>query len=125
MIKVRTTRPQALLNAIAAAIKDGTIKTWLRDAEGDLSHTETNNNVKDGWFRPKVEASSAIEFTLIKRKGEPNLDDFSYAYYHGKLVQMLVLHFSDGFSVIEIYPRGLLFFARLAQLANIVAGIQV
>lgn len=106
-IIARTSDPSGLLTSILEAI-DGdnetgeSISTWSYDEDGKLKHSETANNVQEAWFRPEV-LPDDLSFHLVKGKA-PSLDAFSYGYHHGKLVQMLLHHFSDRVRVIAATP---------------------
>jgi len=103
-IEAKTDKPKALLVAIYIAIADGSIETWEKDDDGDILHAVTMNNVQEAWFRPTPETSRALEFKILSAKGE-SLSAFSYAYHHGKLVQMLLHHFAADVSSIEATMR--------------------
>jgi hypothetical protein len=97
-VRVETDDPKALWQAIKKATTDGTITVWKVDDEGDLTHTKPRNNVMKAWFHPTV-TSTELRFKIVPPKDEA-LDDFSYAWHHGKLIQMLLNHFrADATSI--------------------------
>lgn len=102
-VHASTGNPSGLLDAIKKAIKDGKVATWEIDKDGDIVHAKTDNNVQTAFFRPKVQATS-LRFAIITLKKDPPLDAFSYAYHHGKLVQMLLNHFSEQLEGVSSSP---------------------
>lgn len=102
-----TSTPKALLDKFDARIVQTTLKgkivTWVKDADGDYTHTSANWN-KKAWFRPKIEAGR-LTFDVIKPKGTSPLDSVVYSYYHGHLIQTFLEHFPQDFSLAEATPQ--------------------
>jgi len=96
-IRVTTGQPDALLAAIKKAIDERRVETWEYD-NGYFTHTPTQWH-KKAWFLPKVEYG-ALVFNIIKPKNAAITWEF-YGVYHGRFIEMLIVHFHDRFTSAE------------------------
>ena len=92
---VKTGKPSELLADIYKAIDNDKIATWLSDDDKDLTHEPLQWKNK-AWFRPKVYAGE-LRFGLLGPKGVTMSKEI-YGVYHGRLIEMLLIHFDDQFS---------------------------
>lgn len=97
-VKASCNNPQQLLADINAGIRAGKIVTWELDSAGDITHTPEQWK-HQAWFRPKVE-SGCLVFNILGRKSTKMTKEI-YAVYHGRLIEMLLVHFDDKFSVVN------------------------
>jgi hypothetical protein len=101
MLKAFTDDPTALLQAINAAIEDGTVTTWLRTTSGSYTHTTKSDQWKNlAWFKPSV-VDNAIIFNILRPKGS-NVSKTVYAVYHGRFSEMLLTHFDTKLTSIRL-----------------------
>jgi hypothetical protein len=91
---VHATDPAALLQAIRAAIKDGSVQTWSVDSDGDFTHSPDQWRLK-AWFRPKT-ADGRIIFRILTPQ-KTTMTKVTYAVYHGRFIEMLLNHFDTQF----------------------------
>lgn len=90
------TDPNALLDRIVQAVKEGKdIKTWRVDEDGMLIHTP-GDWAQKGRFMVTVDSDGEVGFRM------KNLDDDAYPYLHGRLVELLMSHFLDGYKTLRI-----------------------
>lgn len=94
-IRVDTPNASALLSAIKETIDRGHIRTWSYDGDGDFTHTADQWNLK-AWLRPTVQ-SGTLTFTIVTPKGQ-RLSKEIYGIYHGRFIEMLLVHFDEWFS---------------------------
>jgi hypothetical protein len=94
-VRASSNNPQQLLNEIKAAIRAGTVQTWLLDQDGDLTHSPTQWKNK-AWFRPSVELGTLV-FKILAQQSVPMTTEV-YAVYHGRLIEMLLAHFDQKFT---------------------------
>ncbi len=94
-IRVETSNPQALLAAVKEAIKKDRIRTWSCDGEGDFTHSADQWNLK-AWLRPSLE-SGALVLRILAPKGQ-RISKEVYGIYHGRFIEMLLVHFDGQFS---------------------------
>ena len=87
--------PQQLLIEVKAAIREGTVQTWLLDKDGDLTHSPVQWKNK-AWFRPSTEAGVLV-FKILGRQSVAMTTEV-YAVYHGRLIEMLLAHFDKKFA---------------------------
>ncbi len=94
-VRVQSSDPRALLNDIRKAIRDGSVETWSMDSDGDLTHaTEQWRN--KAWFRPKL-SDELLIFNILTPRGK-RMSRTIYGIYHGRLIQMLLVHFDEKFT---------------------------
>ncbi len=100
-IKVFTERPQTLLRKIREGIEDESIVTWSVDEDGDFTHDKPQWRNK-AWMRKKhIEPNKFIIFGIIGQKNRP-IKKSEYAVFHGRFAEMLLSHFDEMISNIEI-----------------------
>jgi hypothetical protein len=97
-VRATNSSPQELLNEINAAIRAGKVVTWQLDSDGDLTHSPEQWK-NQAWFRPVVE-SGALVFKILGRKGHRMTKEV-YGVYHGRLIEMLLVHFDVKFSAVS------------------------
>jgi hypothetical protein len=95
-VVVQTPNPQALLEAIRLAIRQGKVETWSLDPDGDFTHSPEQWRHK-AWFRPRV-ADGRIVFRILTPKNAV-LSTATYAVYHGRFIEMLLAHFDSQFGL--------------------------
>jgi hypothetical protein len=94
MVIVKTDNPQGLLTAIREAIDDNSIRTWSY-TYGGFTHTSRQCGGK-AWMIPDVDIwQGELRFDFRENENDPPNDyRFAYAFYHGKLITMLIDHFA-------------------------------
>lgn len=95
---VKTSTPQALLNAFNKAIDEEHIVTWSRDASGDYTHVPDQWKHL-GWFRPRVDVGQ-LTMRFIGRN-DRNMTKVVYGVYHGRLAEALLTHHDTMFEDIR------------------------
>jgi hypothetical protein len=94
-VRVFCDNPQQLLNEIKAAIRAGTVQTWLMDGDGDFTHSPEQWKNK-AWFRP-IGQDDRLTLRIIGRK-TGKMSKEIYGVYHGRFVEMLLAHFDLKFT---------------------------
>ena len=94
-VRVQCSDPEALLNRIRRAIRGGAIETWSLDSDGDLTHSAEQWRNK-AWFRPKI-SEELLTFNILTRRGK-RMSRTIYGVYHGRLIEMLLVHFDEAFT---------------------------
>jgi hypothetical protein len=94
-IRLKTSTPQALLNAFKKAIDSKHISTWSYDADGDFTHTPDQWKNK-AWLRPHVRTGELV-LTIIKPQNV-NITALIYAVYHGRFLESMLNHCDTQFS---------------------------
>jgi hypothetical protein len=94
-VRVFSENPRDLLAAVKASIRDGSIDTWSVDADGDFTHTPDQWKNR-AWFRPVI-SEEKIVFNILAPKSKP-ISRSVYGVYHGRLIEMLLVHFDQEFS---------------------------
>jgi hypothetical protein len=97
-IIIKSENPQILLKKIKSKINEGDIRTWLFDNDGDFTHTAEQYN-EEAWFRPNI-LEKEIIFNFITYS---NLA--VYNIYAGRLVEMLIGHFTNDILKIIVTPK--------------------
>ena len=105
-INVMTDKPQVLINAIEKAIKDGNLKTWDKvvNAKGQTLYTHTPEQW-NGKAMPKpyfYDDKIRFEMEWWSKNEEPSEEVKGYIL--GRFTEVLMVHFSNYFSNLEIYP---------------------
>lgn len=95
-IRVQCSDPDGLLDDIKTAIKDHTVETWSIDSDGDLTHAAEQWKNK-AWFRPKVSEERMLVFNILTPRGK-RMSRTVYGVYHGRLIEMLLVHFDEHFA---------------------------
>lgn len=94
---VKTSNPAGLLAAIRKAIDDGHVETWSYDSDGDFTHTPEQWKRK-AWMRPSIPSSQSgeIRFYILHNR-DVNMTRTIYGVYHGRFIEMLLMHFDTLF----------------------------
>ena len=87
--------PAGLLGEIKKAINSRSIVTWQLDSDGDLSHSPPQW-LNLAWMRPRTRPDR-LTFSILGRKGS-RMSRETYGVYHGRLIEMLLMHFDLKFS---------------------------
>jgi hypothetical protein len=95
-VRVQCSDSQALLDSIRKAIRNQTVETWNIDSDGDLTHAPDQWKNK-AWFRPKVSHDELLIFNILSPRGK-RMSRTVYGVYHGRLIEMLLVHFDEEFS---------------------------
>lgn len=98
-----TQDPRKLLTAIKKAIDDSNVETWAYDKDGDFFHTPDQWKGK-AWFRPFLQQGSLV-FGLIAQK-EVAMSKLVYGVYHGRFIEMLLVHFDQDFNNVSATAVG-------------------
>lgn len=98
-IYVRSSNPQKLVNDINEKIENSSINTWSVDKDGDYTHTAQQWQFH-AWIHPIIEPERVV-FAIWGRVKE-NLSVVDYAVYHGRFVEMLLSHFDQQCTKIEV-----------------------
>jgi hypothetical protein len=93
-IRVSTNEPSSLLAAIKKAIDGRHVETWSYDSDGDFTHTPSQW-ARKAWLRPTVQ-SGALVLNIVNPQGV-NLSKEIYGVYHGRFIEMLLVHFDNKF----------------------------
>lgn len=97
-LRVGTSQPSSLLAAIKKAIDEKRVETWSYDSDGDFTHTPPQW-FRKAWLRPKVEYG-ALVFNIIKPQNS-SISKEVYGVYHGRFIEMLLVHFDSSFTTAE------------------------
>lgn len=100
-IYVRTVNPHELVSSIREKINADVINSWDIDSDGDFTHKSEQWKYK-AWFHPYIEVGRVV-FAIWGRK-RYNMSVEEYAAYHGKFVRMLLRHFDNQMTSIEVTP---------------------
>ena len=98
-IYVKTIDPNKLIEDINEKINNSSINTWSVDKDGDYTHTAQQWQFH-AWMHPIVEPGRVV-FAIWGRVSE-DLSIVDYAIYHGRFAEMLLTHFDQQCSSIEI-----------------------
>lgn len=98
-IYVKCKNPRQLINDINETIGNSGIETWSVDKDGDYTHTAEQWK-NHAWIHPIVETDRVV-FAIWGRVNE-NLNVIDYAIYHGRFVEMLLVHFDHQCESIEV-----------------------
>jgi hypothetical protein len=94
-VRIFSENPRGLLAEVKASIKHGSIDTWSVDADGDFTHTPDQWNNR-AWFRPVVSEDKLV-FNILAPKSK-SISRAVYGIYHGRLIEMFLIHFDREFS---------------------------
>lgn len=98
-VYVKTVNPKKLVADINEKINNSHIETWSVDKDGDYTHTAQQWRFH-AWMHPIVEDGRVV-FAIWGRTSE-DLSVVDYAIYHGRFVEMLLVHFDQQCEQIEI-----------------------
>lgn len=102
-IYVKTDNPQELVSKIRVNIDKKVIDTWSYDKDGDFTHDVDQWRYR-AWIRPHIKQEKVI-FAIVCRK-DRNMSITEYAVYHGRFVEMLLVHFDELCKDISVTPLG-------------------
>lgn len=94
-------QPSALLNMFIERVSQteikGKITTWRPDPSGRYyTHTSGDQHGK-AWFKPNVPPSGdRLTFNIVNPE-DTLISSYSYAYYHGHLIETFLNHFDEAF----------------------------
>jgi hypothetical protein len=95
-ITVLTDDPNRLLQNIYTEIDNENVAAWLYDQDGDFTHLPDQWLV-NAWFTPWVLSDQkALVFGFLGNVNKPTTRDI-FGVYHGRLIEMLTIHFDDDF----------------------------
>lgn len=100
-ILIKTKFPRTIIRLIKKKIDNDEIRTWKYDREGDFTHCNIQW-VNHAWFTPIYEENMLV-MGIIGRK-DRDMTQAEYAIYHGRFVELLLSHFDNRISSIEITP---------------------
>jgi hypothetical protein len=89
-VYIETAKPATLLADFKTAVKDGKIRTWSVDDDGDLTHDTDQWRFK-AWLRPRVKEGQLAFFILAPK--DTNISKATYAVYHGRIIEAFLTHF--------------------------------
>jgi len=95
MVSLNTSRPNALLAALKAAIDANKITTWAYTSDGDFTHTPIQWKGK-AFMRPSTVTGAELRFAIVCPKGG-SVGTEIYAIYHGRFTEMMLAHFDGDF----------------------------
>jgi hypothetical protein len=102
-VTVLTNDPDSLLNEIKRQIKDGTIRTWSCDTDGDFTHTP-EQWARKAYLRPSVQSGKLV-LSIMEIDKTPGQVEEIYAVYHGRFIEMLLRHAGPMFTLASANPR--------------------
>lgn len=101
-IKVKTKNPSSLINDIKQMIDDKKVDTWKYDSDGDFTHSSPQWEYH-AWIRAKIVGLDEVVFSIIGRN-DRKMTTMEYAIYHGRFVEMLLVHFDGVCKSIDVSP---------------------
>lgn len=93
-VRVMTNTANELLVALKSGVANGDVSGWKVDIDGDLTLSGTGL-ANQAWMRPKI-LSDRLLFNIIGKTGQ-NLSTKTYAVFHARLIELLLLHFDSQF----------------------------
>lgn len=97
-----TTEAAALLAEIKKLIDENHIRTWSYDKDGDFTHTPDQFK-NQAWFRPEIK-EDRLRFRIIKPENKVLTREI-YGIYHGRFIEMLVVHVPDSITAARALPH--------------------
>jgi hypothetical protein len=94
-VRIFSDNPKGLLAGAKASIRDGSIDTWSVDADGDFTHSPDQWKNR-AWFRPVI-FEDRLVFNILAPKSK-HISRSVYGIYHGRLIEMFLVHFDQDFS---------------------------
>jgi len=105
MITVRTTNPNNIYQGIIRGIQNGSIDTWKIVTVGNLvyfTHDTTNKQwLNKSYMKAGTDSHGNLIFHVI-RNNENSFDQNIFAVYQGRFIQMLVSHFPNSFTELNV-----------------------
>lgn len=105
MIEIRTLIDGPyLIDMINEAIKEGQIKSWIVDSEGDYTRSQEPWKER-AWIRYSQDMNDQnhLWFIIIQPKNQ-RISKAVYGVYHGRFAEMLLTHFDAYISELGISP---------------------
>jgi len=104
-IEAFTTLPKQLLAAIDKAISDGNLKTWkiVKDSNGSVLYTHTPEQWNEKALIERQEGKDRVIFTINHWSNKPDPSIEIEGYYWGRFTEILLVHFRNYFSKLEIF----------------------
>lgn len=97
-IIIKVAKPELIVSHIKEMIDSGAIDTWTYDVDGDFTHVGQWRN--KAWFSTHTKGEY-LTFFIIGRKNV-QMELMEYSVFHGRFVELLLNHFSNIISSIEI-----------------------
>lgn len=97
-IILKVKNPDYIVERIKQKIDEGIIDTWSYDKDGDFTHTGQWKN--KAWFSA-ISIEDSLTFIIIGRKNV-KMELMEYSIYHGRLVELLLNHFSKEITNIKV-----------------------
>jgi hypothetical protein len=94
-VNVNVQNPASLLALIKRGIDERAIQTWAYDGDGDFTHSAQQWNRK-AWLRPSL-GNGGLVLNIVSPQGQAISKEI-YGVYHGRFIEMLLVHFDDKFS---------------------------
>jgi hypothetical protein len=101
-IVVKTNDASGLLDNIIKAIEASKIETWSYK-DGYFTHSPEQWRYK-AWFKPQI-LSGELKFGIYPPK-DKTISSSIYGVYHGRFIEMMLVHFDKEFS--NIYATALI-----------------
>lgn len=89
-LTISTPDPAKLLADIKSAIKEGKVKTWSVDGDGDFTHSAEQWRYR-AWFKPTLGISELRLYILAPKATA--ISKVVYAVYHGRFIEAILSHF--------------------------------
>lgn len=103
MIQIITDNSTRLLEALRDAVQSAHIQEWIIDDQGDFTYANAPwKNL--AWMRVR-KTTNGLRVNIVGNKEFP-VDDETYAVYHSRFVEMLVLYFDESFDTVEVTALG-------------------
>lgn len=102
-IYVKTSCPGQLIDSIKQKIYNHEIITWNVDSDGDYTINRDQWEFH-AWFRIiSQNENNRVTFGIIQSKRYP-MTNMLYGVYHGRMVETLLIYFSNLIDNIEVTP---------------------
>jgi hypothetical protein len=103
-LSLEPTNPKFLLEIIQKEINNNSIETWKYDPHSGFTHT-TNDSQWEGraFLKPHINGKRLI-FGIQLPKAE-EMQSIVYGVYHGRFAEMLLSHYHNYFTDLEITSR--------------------
>ncbi|MCX6168663.1 MAG: hypothetical protein NTX65_04965 [Ignavibacteriales bacterium] len=95
---ISTSTPENLLKLIKKTIDDKAVDTWTYDKDGDFTHTPPQWKNK-AWLRPSIQ-SNILKFIIVSPENVI-LTKEVIGVYHGRFIEMLLVHFDEKFTLVS------------------------
>jgi len=106
-VTVKAYNARTLLKGFIAATKkdpgeEGAITVWKQRPSGRFGYLP-KQYANLAYFAATVDSSGILKFEIIRPEGK-EVDQFTYAVYHGRLVEILLAHFPDQIIGVSATP---------------------